>query len=27
LMAQLKGAELRSIIIHRVERPGRVIYR
>ncbi|HEX5273010.1 MAG TPA: hypothetical protein VFW33_21080 [Gemmataceae bacterium] len=27
LMAQLKGENLRRILIHRVERPGRVIYR
>ena len=27
LMAQLKGVDLRSTIIHRVERPGKVIYR
>ena len=27
LMAQLKGVDLRSAIIHRVERPGTVIYR
>jgi hypothetical protein len=27
LMAQLKGMDLRSTIIHRVERPGKVIYR
>jgi hypothetical protein len=27
LMAQLKGVDLRSTIIHRVERPGMVIYR
>jgi hypothetical protein len=27
LMAQLQGMDLRSAIIHRVERPGKVIYR
>lgn len=27
LMTQLNGVDLRSVIIHRVERPGRVIYR
>lgn len=27
LMAQLKGVNLRRVIIHRAERPGRVIYR
>jgi hypothetical protein len=27
LMAQLKGVDLRGVIIHRVERPGKVIYR
>ena len=27
LMAQLGGVDLRSVIIHRVERVGRVIYR
>jgi hypothetical protein len=27
LMAQLKGVNLRRVVIHRVERPGRVIYR
>ena len=27
LMAQLQGVDLRSAIIHRVERPGKVIYR
>ena len=27
LMAQLEGVDLRSVIVHRVERPGRVIYR
>jgi hypothetical protein len=26
LMAQLKGVDLRNVIVHRVERPGRVIY-
>ncbi len=27
LMAQLQGDDLRATIIHRVERPGQVIYR
>ena len=27
LMAQLQGLDLGSVIIHRVERPGKVIYR
>jgi len=27
LMAQLKGVDLRATIIHRVERPGKVIYK
>jgi hypothetical protein len=27
LMAELKGVDLRRVIIHRVERPGKVIYR
>jgi hypothetical protein len=27
LMAQIKPADLRRTLIHRVERPGRVIYR
>jgi hypothetical protein len=27
LMARLKGVDLRSAIVHRVERPGKVIYR
>jgi hypothetical protein len=26
-MAQLGGVESRSVIIHRVDKPGRVIYR
>ena len=27
LMGQLAGVDLRSVIVHRVERPGKVIYR
>ena len=27
LMAQLSGVDLRATIIHRIERPGKVIYR